>query len=122
MPGIDLSHLETPVLEPFVVTLPQPAGEIRLRPITALPAEGHAALLRITAALADLDQDDQRSVMAAMADALPDLDALLRAACPSKTVANQLMTVLNAHLEEKIRVALGYIGQDQAGEASPSAS
>lgn len=121
MAGIDLSHLETPELAPFVVQLPD--GEVQLRPIVALPTEGERAMLRISGLLSDLDPEDHSlsSVARTLADALEDVDALLKAACPSKTAESKLMTTLQGHLTEKIQLVVAYIGQEQAGEASASA-
>ncbi|PZM98419.1 MAG: hypothetical protein DIU79_00075 [Actinobacteria bacterium] len=121
MPRIDLTHLASPTLDPFIVELPD--GELTLRPIVALPTEGQTAMLRLSGKLATLDTDGDLSAMAtALADALDDIDTLLKAACPSKTAANKLMKVLGGNLMAKIQVAVAYIAQDQSGEASPSAS
>lgn len=121
MPRIDLTHLASPTLDPFIVGLPD--GELTLRPIVALPTEGQTAMLRLSGKLATLDTDGDLSAMAsALADALDDIDTLLKAACPSKTAANKLMKVLGGNLMAKIQVAVAYIAQDQSGEASPSAS
>lgn len=122
MPRIDLTHLATPTLEPFVVELPD--GELTLRPLVALPTEGQAAMLKVSGRLAKIDVDDQdlAAMAYAMADVLPEIDVLLRAACPSKVAATKLMKALGGNLMAKIQVAVAYIGQEQAGEAQPSTS
>lgn len=121
MTRIDLSHLTTPTLAEFIVALPD--GDLALRPIVALPSEGQAALLRVSGKLSEIGDDQSMAAMATvMADALPDIDVLLRAACPSKTAANKLAKALGGHLMEKIQVVVAYIGQDQVGEASASTS
>ncbi|WP_435109389.1 hypothetical protein [Nocardiopsis synnemataformans] len=127
----DLSHLTEPgSAAPFTVTLPD--GELALRPVVALPTDGQAAMLRLSGRLAEVAGDDvgedgvasmDLAVMTrALADSLPDVDALLRAACPSKTAANKLLKLVNGSLMDKIGLVVAYIGQEQAGEASPSAS
>lgn len=121
MAHIDLSHLTAPTLTDFVVALPD--GDLTLRPIVALPSEGQVAMLRVSGRLSEIDDTGSMSSMvSALADALPDVDVLLRAACPSKTAANKLMKVLAGHLTEKIQLAVAYLGQTQSGEASASTS
>jgi len=121
----DLSHLTEPsAAAPFVVTLPD--GELMLRPIVALPTDGQAAMLRLSGRLADVvgDQDDAPLgvVAEALADVLPDVDTLIRAACPSKTAASKLMKLLGGSLMDKVGLVVSYISQEQAGEAPASAS
>jgi hypothetical protein len=118
--SFDLSHLETPQLKPFIVKLP--TGPMQLRPIVALPSEGEVAMLRIGAKLSGVDEDDEGQTLTRLSDAIGDVDDLLRAACPSKAAATQLMRALAGHLEEKISLAMAYMAQRQAGEAEPSES
>lgn len=132
MSSYDLSHLTSPEsAEPFTVDLPG-GDTLTLRPIVALPTEGQAAMLRLTGKLsglaggevgedgiADLDLGE---IATSFADALEDVDTLLRAACPSKTAANKLMRVVGGALLEKVGLVVAYISQEQAGEASASAS
>lgn len=131
MSSYDLSHLTAPeAAEPFTVTLPD--GEMALRPIVALPTEGQAAMLRLTGKLSSLAGDDtdddgiadldMGAIAAAFADALGDVDALLRSACPSKTAANKLMKLVGGSLMDKVGLVVAYISQEQAGEAPASAS
>lgn len=125
----DLSHLSEPEsAEPFTVTLPD--GELALRPIVALPTEGQAAMLRLSGRLSDAMGDtgedetemDMGAVTDALADVLPDVDTLLKAACPSKTAGNKLLKLLGGNLMDKVGLVVAYISQRQAGEAPASAS
>lgn len=121
----DLSHLTEPSpAEPFTVTLPD--GELALRPIVALPTEGQAAMLRLSGRLADALGDEEDAplgvITEALADVLPDVDTLLRAAAPSKTAATKLLKLLGGNLMDKVGLVVAYISQEQAGEAPASAS
>ncbi|MFL1441817.1 hypothetical protein [Nocardiopsis protaetiae] len=125
MSSYDLSHLTEPsAATPFTVTLPD--GELALRPIVALPTEGQAAMLRLSGRLADALGDEQDAplgvITEALADVLPDVDTLLRAAAPSKAAAAKLLKLLSGNLMEKVGLVVAYISQEQAGEAPASAN
>lgn len=124
MAHFDLTHLTDPASQgPFVIDMPD-GKPLELRPVVALPSDGQAAMLRLSGRLAKLGDGevDTSQMLEALAEALPDVDTLIKAACPSKTAAAKLMKLLNASLQDKIQLAVSYITQDQAGEASPSAS